>query len=323
MPELIESPRARTIQKVIFLQGGESICTKFCQSDFLDYHEKSPNSQVSPEFLVGNLAGNAYIFPFSTSKLETGSTRITSHSGSPYGGVCVNNSDPTLIRAIYVEIFEWFRNKHLEEVTFEIRLPPSILYESVSAHEWALWSLGFQPEVVYLGRYFDGNTKRTYNRNRSRRISKLDRTRFKLENMSIPTRDGYQVLSDNRLGRHSVSPLHSLTDLALIEEQYPGTVSTLLVSHENYSCAIAIIFQDMRFSTLQYLAGSECSFNCGSQDILVDELIMQNGITKNLLLLGTSTNPDANHRELNHGLDMYKKSFGAATYSAHRLVLHK
>jgi hypothetical protein len=323
MPDLIETLQARDIQTAILSQGNQSICTKFCQSDFLEYHKKSKNSEISCEFLAGNVLGNDYVFPFNTLKFELNSTRITSHSGSPYGGVCVNNSDPTLIKAIYMEIFEWFYTQYIGEVSFEVRLPPSILYDSVNAHEWALWSLGFQAEVVYLGRYFNGNVNRSYNRNRTRRISKLDRSRFKIENMSIPTPDGYQILTKNRQGRHSVSPLHSLADFLLIEELSPGTVSTLIVSHENYLCSIAITFQDTKFSTLQYLAGSECSFNCGSQDLLVDELITKNSNNKSLLLLGTSTNPETNHRELNHGLDLYKQSFGATTYSAHRLMLHK
>ncbi len=84
---------------------------------------------------------------------------------------------------------------------------------------------------------------------------------------------------------------------------------------------MAIIFKDRSFNTLQYLAGSDCSFKCGSQDYLVDLLIQESKVSKQFLLMGTSTIPVDGHRELNEGLDAYKTSFGGLPYKSDRLVL--
>ena len=308
-------------QAKIFENGNNSICTNFCQATFLDYHSNSKDSKIVSQYLKGSIEGNDFVFPYNVQNTIDRGTKVFSHSGSPYGGLCIDSSSTRIIKLAYEEIIAWIKNNIKDRSSLEVRLPPAILSDYVSAHEWSLWSLGFQTEVMYLGRYFKFENNPDYNRNRKRRLSKLLTDSFDLERMSIPNEDAFEILIKNRLDRHSSLPIHTISDFEKIEELNPGVLATLLLSHEGNPCSVAIIFKDKNFNTLQYLAGSECSFNCGSQDYLVDLLIQESKISKQFLLMGTSTIPVDGHRELNDGLDAYKTSFGGLPYKSDRFVL--
>jgi hypothetical protein len=97
-------------------------------------------------------------------------------------------------------------------------------------------------------------------------------------------------------------------------------LSTYEISHSEDICAVAIIFEDIKFATIQYLAGSDCSFECGSQDLLVEKLISNFKSSNKILLFGTSTEPHQNHKTINSGLDNFKESFGALPYVSSRFT---
>jgi len=323
MLELGSKFDAQRIQQQISKSSTESICTQFCQTTFLDYHEESGDSSVLPEYLMGEESGIKFVFPFNEDKGSDDSARIVSHSGSPYSGLCIDSSDPEIIKSAYSRVFTWFEDSRPNFSEIEVRLPPKILAESVSSHEWALWSLAFGVEAMYFGRYLNPKTPSSYNRNRKRRLSKLTVNNFNLKTTSTPTQEAYEILVKNRMDRHAARPIHSIHDFKLIEDANPGTLKTLLLCHEKEPCSTVVIFADDDFSTIQYLAGSECSFTCGSQDYLVDRVISEARETGKILLFGTSTIPTSDHREINSGLDIYKHSFGGLPYTAGRFIKRK
>ena len=263
------------------------------------------------------------VFPFNEKKGDFDSARLVSHSGSPYCGLCIDSSDPEILKSAYAGVLEWFEENRSNYSEIEVRLPPKILAESVSSHEWALWSLHFRVEAMYFGRYLNPKTPSAYNRNRRRRLSKLTVDNFNLKPMSTPSQVAYEILVKNRMDRHAARPIHSINDLELIEKANPGTLKTFLLCHGQVPCSTLVIFADAQFSTLQYLAGSECSFTCGSQDYLVDHVISEARETDRILLFGTSTIPTSDHRAINSGLDIYKQSFGGLPYTASRFTLRK
>jgi hypothetical protein len=298
--------------------SSKSICTIFCKSDFLRYHENSRASDIKTIFLGGSHENSHFVLPLSSRLTEP--DKFVSHLGSPYSGMCINSDQPEKIKGAYELCFHLIREKFPNTSSLEIRLPPSVLCPSTPAHEWALWSLGYIPTVTYFGRYFSPATELNLNRNRRRRIDKIDVAGIEIKIGDVPSPAVYEILVENRRIRHSTTPIHTLEDLQRIEECLPDTLRTYWTQHSGKICSVAIIFQDLNFVTIQYLAGSECSFDCGSQDLLVLELIRKYSDSNKILLFGTSTEPGENHRVVNSGLDNFKESFGATAYISSRVV---
>jgi hypothetical protein len=317
--EVVEFAAALKDQKIILATGSHNICTKFCSGSFLQYHQNESTGKFNSSFLAGEINQRRFVLPYSWG--GDSSIKITSHIGSPYAGLCISSDSPDLIKQAYHECVETLKQEFKNIMEIEIRLPPTILSKASASHEWALWSLGFKPTTMYYGRYFEESAKHFLNRNRKRRISRIEIDRMRIESTNIPSADVFDVILSNRQNRHSVKPTHNLQDLEAIEDLLPGTLKTYYVIHDGAICSVAIIFQDQLFSTIQYLGGLECSFNCGSQDVLVQKIVETYTGLSQKLLFGTSTEPSEGHRTLNQGLDQYKESFGPTGYTASRMAL--
>lgn len=319
-PEFISVSEAFSIQERISRSGNNSICTRFCSSSFLDYHNQQTNQEFETSYLAGSVDGIKYLLPISHSKDKTRNV-VSSHAGSPYAGLCINSNSPDVIKRAYRACIEYLEKSALGFELIEMRIPPVLVSSAVSSHEWALWSLGFQASSIYLGRYFPKNYPISMNRNRRRRINKIDRSGFDIESHDLPSTTEYELLCKNRKLRHDVKPTHNHRDFETIHNNVPGMVETFSISHDKEICAVAIVFHDSTFSTIQYLAGSQCSFSCGSQDLLVIRIVNEVEKSNKSLIFGTSTEPSLDHTEINEGLDDYKSSFGAIPYSSTRFRL--
>jgi hypothetical protein len=305
-------------QSQIAGQDSKSICTNFCKGSFLRYHKDRGDSNFSTIFLSGTCENSSFILPVSF--LLTDPDNLVSHLGSPYAGMCINSDQPEKIKNAYDLCFRKINEKFPNISSLEIRLPPAVIRKSTPIHEWALWSLGCRTKAMYLGRYFSSTNNLKINRNRRRRIGKIDKSNMEIIFSKTPSPEAFEILIENREKRHSVAPTHTLEDLQRIESCIPGTLKSYRVQHSTNICSVAIIFEDSEFATIQYLAGSNCSFKCGSQDLLVQELIDIYLASKKILLFGTSTEPYQNHQTINSGLDNYKGSFGANAYVSSRLT---
>lgn len=316
--EVLSFEDALIRQSQIACKDSKSICTNFCKSSFLSYHKDRSDSNFSTIFLSDTCENNSFILPVSF--LLTDPNNLVSHLGSPYAGMCINSDQPEKIKSAYDLCFSTINKMFPNISSLEIRLPPAIVCKSTPIHEWALWSLGCTTKVMYLGRYFSSTNKLKLNRNRNRRIDKIDKSNMEIIFNKTPSSEAFKVLIENRKKRHSVAPIHTLEDLQRIESCIPGILKSFQVRHSSKICSVAIIFEDSEFATIQYLAGSDCSFECGSQDLLVLHLIENYLATHKFLLFGTSSEPFQNHRTINSGLDNYKGSFGANAYVSSRLT---
>ena len=291
---------ASSLQAQIAGPGSRSICTNFCKSSFLSYHNDRREPEIKTTFLSGTYEKSRFVLPLSYSLEDP--AKLVSHLGSPYAGICIDSDQPKKIKDVYELCFKVVSQKFPKSVSLEFRLPPTVVSQSTPLHEWALWSLGCTTTAMYLGRYFTPTSQFGFNRNRKRRMEKIDKSGMRIRSIQVPSNEAYELLVKNRANRHSVVPTHTLDDLERIEECVPGMLKTFEISHSIEICAVAIIFEDANFATIQYLAGSDCSFECGSQDLLVEELIKNYKLSNKNLLFGTSTEPDQEHKSINHFL---------------------
>jgi hypothetical protein len=309
---------ASHLQGKIAYSGSKSICTNFCASKFLVYHQDRRESDFKTIFLSGTHENSSFVFPLSFSIAQP--DKLVSHLGSPYAGVCIDSDRPEKIKDVYDLCFREINSRFPSFASIEIRLPPSVVSEFTPLHEWALWSLGCTTSVMYLGRYFTPMSELKFNRNRRRRMDKIEKSRMNIAIKQILSDEAYELVINNRTKRHSVLPTHTAEDFRRISDCVPGMLSAFEISHSVDICAVAIIFEDTEFATIQYLAGSDCSFECGSQDLLVERLIENFKLSQKILLFGTSTEPQQNHITINSGLDKFKESFGALPYASSRFT---
>lgn len=283
-------------------------------ADFLSYHDAKKH-RIFEQFAVRTTRGNLHGWiPFSVQDSEAGSV-LTSHAGTTFAGLQVSADDPSFVQDSYAEILT-FLESQFKCIEIQIRLPPSLIRPSVDVHEWALWSLGFAVHRTFLGRQVTtAGSVAQVNRNRRRNISR-GRARCVLVPMSGYDPTVALIIEENRRRRHDVSPTHTAEDFVILQQLLGERFRIWGAYHDGKPCAIAVVFAEETHWTVQYLAGHECSLTCGSQDFLVSELMsMAESVTCKHVLFGTSTEPHLFHKELNLGLDAYKKSLGGRPYA--------
>jgi hypothetical protein len=306
---------------IIFESSQHSI---FQSSRFQSIYAQKNNLDIL-QISISDEAHNMFAgIHFNVHRLETGKIRFVSSSFSPYAGLFTNSKETKFIIQSYNLMVEALRSfSGNAEFYVEIRMPPQVFLSDYPIHEWALWSLGFQKELGYLGRYVDP-TESTLRKYRKQKLLKAQVTisKFEIERTNRIEDSVYRLVKENRQQRYGVSLTHSMTDLhdlSLLRNQ--SFLDIWKLKHENHLCVVAIIFSDFHEDILQYLAQAECGYTSGSQDVMLNQIILQMAKNRRKFILGTSTEPEMQHRSLNYGLDAYKATWGALPYSCFRFVL--
>lgn len=286
--------------------------------EFLNYHDERERSWRSLIVSVYDDRGvQVGCMPVSVGE-GPAVVRVESHVGTVFAGLRVASDDVSLIRNAYQAVIKLVRD-HLGGDELVIRLPPELVVSETAAHLWSLWSLGFQPDVVYLGRALRLPNEVEASRLRRRGMARAIQCGGEVHETRQVSRHAHQVLRENRMRRHGVAPLHSLDDLDAISRRVPGLVRLFQADHDDHLCAGAIVFVHAKYATLQYLFRSECPESSAMQDLALYKAIEALATQTPWLLLGTSTEPNDNHRAVNAGLDFYKQSWRSIPYTAHRM----
>ena len=287
-------------------------------SDFLGYHDEGRRGWKSLVLNVHDCHGvQIGCLPISVAQDLTG-VNVSSHVGTVFAGLRTSSYEANQIRDAYLAVMGFVRER-LNGRAMEIRLPPELVASETATHLWALWSLGFHAEVTYLGRAFRLPTEAEASRLRRRGMSRAIQGGAEVLETRQVSQHVYQVLEENRMLRHGVQPLHSLDDLDVISRRVPGLVRVFQADHNDHLCAGAILFVHAKYATLQYLFRSQCSESSAMQDLALIRSTEAVATETPWLLLGTSTEPDENHRAINTGLDAYKRSWGSIPYTAYRM----
>jgi hypothetical protein len=293
----------------------------FVQYEFIKYYQMLSSRDVLI-YKIQAASGEVSFYIFDKVKQKDDQFSLTSTSFSPYAGLILPPKDAGQVVTTYVTLIEHIKRENSQklDLTIEIRLPPPQFDSRVEIDQWALWSLGFTQNVGYLGRYLKPNNTEL-NRNRKRRLKDLQviSEDWKIETSNVVDYDTYDLMMKNRMSRHGVNLTHSFADFNFLETLLDGNFITCWkLIHNDHLCSAAIVFCDTDCNILQYLGQSDCGYNLGTQDLILSQIIEWSSVQKKNLLLGTSTRPENNHREINFGLDRYKHSWGASVYTCYR-----
>ncbi len=113
--------------------------------------------------------------------------------------------------------------------------------------------------------------------------------------------------------RHSGSPVHSATELELLQSRFPDNIRLVTAKLEGKILAGTVIFMHGTVIRTQYLMNTAEGRQKGALDIVIDHLLQLFGTSGHSFFdFGTSAAGDGS-ANLNHGLMQQKEHFGART----------
>jgi len=120
-----------------------------------------------------------------------------------------------------------------------------------------------------------------------------------------------QVLIPNLENRYGKNPVHSLSEIQLLQNNFPDSIRQFNVYYNDKIVAGTTIFETKKVAHAQYISATEQKQELGSLDFLFNELLSNVFKEKPFFDFGISN--ENRGRNLNKGLLYWKESFGART----------
>lgn len=121
----------------------------------------------------------------------------------------------------------------------------------------------------------------------------------------------WELLAENLLRRHGVRPVHSLEEIILLRNRFPGNIRLFEARVEGQGCAGCVVFDTGRVAHVQYISANDQGRANHALDALFDHLLARVYPAVPYFDFGIS-NEDGG-RTLNIGLVEQKEGFGART----------
>jgi hypothetical protein len=119
------------------------------------------------------------------------------------------------------------------------------------------------------------------------------------------------VLIPNLDKKHQVKPVHSIEEIACLQQKFPANIRHFNVYHGDKIVAGTTIFVSNNVAHPQYVSGMSSKNELGSLDFLYHHLITN--VFKEKLFFDFGISNEAQGKKLNEGLLFWKESFGAST----------
>lgn len=237
--------------------------------------------------------------------------QVFSHQGLTYGGL-VYNEKIKLVSVI--EIFKCILS-FLEENKIEklhVKTIPSIYHQKPAEElNYALFLAEAQLvrrdtlSVIDLTKpYFIAKTrKECIQRGLKNKLIIKEEVKFKLF--------WEEVLKPNLDKKHRVKPVHSITEIEMLQQKFPNNIRHFNVYQKDKIVAGTTIFISNNVAHPQYVSGKSNKNELGSLDFLYHHLITSVFKEKHFFDFGISNEEQG--KKLNEGLVFWKESFGAST----------
>jgi len=234
--------------------------------------------------------------------------RLLSHGGLTYGGL-VLGEDAGM--ATVSRLFEaLLAHMAAEGVASLLYKPVPAIYHRAPAEEdlYALFRLGARlvrrdlltvvpprdaPAVAHGRRYV---------------LKKLARR----DDVEVAASDDWAgfwgVLADRLEGRYAVRPTHTLAEIRLLADRFPGAIRLLAGRLGGRLCAGLVLYETPTVVHAQYMAADDEARRLGVLDAVVERAIAAAAESGKWFDFGISTEDGG--RFLNEGLAAYKESFG-------------
>jgi hypothetical protein len=238
---------------------------------------------------------------------------VTSHAGLTYGALLM---PPAFSQGDCIAAFEaigtHFRSGGVRRLVYK---PVPHIFHRFPAEEdlFALHRVGAVVKRRDLSCAIDLTAPLPYNKGRKWSVKRARECELILFSEVFDPAE-FHALLVQVLMRHSVTPVHSVAEMALLIGRFPGRVRLFEARSRAELLAGALIFDFGRSVHTQYLAVSELGRGVFALDFLIDKLIKEVFSDRQIFSFGISTSTADSI--LNEGLHRQKEGFGA------RSVIH-
>ena len=131
----------------------------------------------------------------------------------------------------------------------------------------------------------------------------------------------WEVLTSNLEQRHSVSPVHTISEITLLKSRFPENIRLYTATKDDEILAGVVIYEAGDCIHSQYIATTQLGREISALDLLFSYLIKERYKEAKYFDFGIST--EEGGTVLNNGLLSQKEGFGASAtiYSSYKIKL--
>ena len=245
---------------------------------------------------------------------------IYSHQGLTYGGmIMTSRCKGAVVLDIFENMLAYYREQGFNELIYK---PIPHIYHKIPSEEdlYALYRQKAQINSCGISSTINLSEEVNFNSLRSRGVKKA-----LLNNVNIKEEEDFtqfwDILTANLESRHSVSPVHTLSEINLLKERFPENIRLYTASKDGELLAGVLMYETEVCVHSQYIASSQNGRDMSALDLLFSYLIKERYKTTKYFDFGIST--EQNGEYLNTGLLSQKEGFGASAiiYNSYKIKL--
>ena len=233
---------------------------------------------------------------------------LYSHQGLTYGGLIMSKKSTTLeVIETFQAINSFLKEQNIDKVIYK---PIPYIYHQVPSQE-DLYALFKTTDARIIGRNISSTI---YQENKIKFIeSRKSGIRKALSNgITIQESNDYaafwDILNTNLKNKYGVSPVHSLSEITLLQSRFPKNIKLYLACKDNKALGGTVLYLTPRVIHTQYISASIEGKELGVLDLLFDFLINHEYTSFTIFDFGQSTENMGN--VLNESLIFQKEGFG-------------
>ncbi len=235
-------------------------------------------------------------------------TRFFSHSGLTYGGWITNERIGQLeMLELFSKLNSLLSNANITTVIYK---PVPHLYHRIPSEEdlYALFILNATLAERKVSSAIILNKKTTFSYSRECGIRKAKKNNLRIEKFN-DYEAFWQVLELNLQNRHSVRPVHSVSEIQYLANLFPNNI-LLYLAMSSYSEVLGgtVLYIDHDIVHVQYISSNEKGRAVGALDLLFDFLV--NDAYRDYRIFDFGTSCLEGGKVLDEGLIFQKEGFG-------------
>ncbi|KJD35068.1 hypothetical protein PW52_11980 [Tamlana sedimentorum] len=239
------------------------------------------------------------------------SKTVYSHQGLTYGGLILKNDVKfNEVLEMFSSLLSFLNSENISHL--EIKLMPA-MYCNLPNDELSYLLFLLQAELIKKDNLSVVNQryKLAISNNRLEGVKRGVKHNLKVEESKSFDEFWNTILIPNLNKKHGVKPVHSLSEIKQLHENFPDNIKQYNVYHEGAIVAGTTMFITKNVAHCQYISGNQDKNQLGSLDFLFEKLINEFFADKLFFDFGSS---NENHgRTINRGLQFWKEGFGART----------
>lgn len=234
--------------------------------------------------------------------------RLYSHQGLTYGGwlTPISHFDGSDMLELFDAWIHWCKDNEISEIFY--KTVPHI-YHRIPAEEdlYALSRYCATPWITNLSSVIDMREIPAMNTLQKRHLKKATSLSPWIRETSSAD-EFMPVLTDCLQSRHDASPVHTVAELKMLKERFPGNIRFFLSGSGDETEAEVCIYDTAGVAHCQYIATTETGRDNGTLTFLMHHLITDTFKSRSYFDFGTS-NEDGG-KVLNSGLIHQKVGLG-------------